>query len=137
MTPRILLADDHAESRRLLRSLLELEFDVVGEAADGDALVAAAWQLLPDVIVTDISMPGVDGIAAAARILQWNPTARIVFVTAYGDSELVERSLADGGMGYVLKRSAGDDLLPAVHAALAGKIYISEAMSACHVQARR
>ena len=135
--PRVLLADDHAETRKLLRSLLELEFDVVGDVGDGEALVRAARELRPDAVVTDIAMPGLDGIAAASRILAEDGTARIVFVTAYGDSELVERGLEDGALGYVLKRAAGDDLLPAVHAALEGRLFISEALSACHVMARR
>src|SRR5688572_3084425 len=102
--PRLLLADDHAESRSLLRSLLESEFDVVGDVPDGYALVSAAARLSPDVIVTDISMPGLDGIAAATAILRGNPAVRIVFVTVHGDPALVERSLSTGALGYVLKR---------------------------------
>lgn len=101
-------------------SLLKVEFDVIADVEDGQALVNAAQQLSPDVIVTDISMPGLDGIAAATLILGRNPAARIVFVTVHDDPSLVERGLAAGGLGYVLKYAAGDELVPAVHAALHG-----------------
>jgi DNA-binding NarL/FixJ family response regulator len=123
--PRLLLADDHAESRTLLRGLLESDFDVVGDVPDGYALVSAAARLSPDVIVTDISMPGLDGIAAATAILRGNPTVRIVFVTVHGDPALVERSLSTGAQGYVLKRAAGDELIPAVYSALRGERHVS------------
>ncbi len=123
--PHLLLADDHLEVRKLLRSLLETEFEVVAEVEDGLALVRAAEREAPDVIVTDISMPGMDGIAAARAILSRNPAARIVFVTAHAEEMLMERGLAAGALGYVLKFAAGDELVPAVHAALLGERYIS------------
>ena len=123
--PRLLLADDHAGTRNLLRLLLEPEFDVVADVADGQALVTAARQLSPDVIVTDISMPGLDGITAAAAILCRNPAARIVLITVYSDTSLLKRGLSSGALGYVLKARAGDELVPAVHAALRGERYTS------------
>ena len=124
--PRLLLADDHRETRELLRSLLQPEFDVIADVQDGSALVSAAEQLSPDVIVTDISMPGLDGFAAATAILRRNPAARIVFVTVHGDRTLVERGLATGALGFVLKLEAGDELVPAVHAALRGERQVSQ-----------
>ena len=126
--PRLLLADDHAETRELLRSLLQPEFDVIADVEDGSALVSAAELLLPDVIVTDISMPGLDGLAAATAILQNNPAARIVFVTVHGDRILVERGLATGALGFVLKLEAGDELIPAVHAAVRGERQVSRVL---------
>lgn len=123
--PRLLLADDHRETRRLLRGLLQPEFDVLTEVEDGLALVSAARRLSPDVIVTDISMPGLDGIAAATLILRRNPAARIVFVSAHRDPVLVERGVATGALGYVLKDVAGDELVPAVHAAMRGECHVS------------
>ena len=123
--PRLLLADDHAKTRELLCDLLEPDFDVVAQVQDGLALVRVAEQLSPDVIVTDISMPGLDGIAAAAAILGRNPKARIVFVTVNSDVSLVKCGLATGALGYVLKLAAGDDLVPAVRAALRGERHIS------------
>ena len=119
--PRVLLADDHADTRSLLRSLLEDEFDVIADVQDGYALVKAAAQLLPDVIVSDISMPGLDGFMAAATILVENPAARIILVTVHSDQTMVERGLAAGALGYVLKHVAGDELVPTVHAALRGE----------------
>ena len=123
--PRLLLADDHAGTRNLLRLLLESEFNVVADVADGQALVTAARRLSPDVIVTDIAMPGMDGITAAAAIRCMNPSARIVLITVYSDTSLLERGLSSGAMGYVLKGRAGDELVPAVRAALRGERYTS------------
>jgi DNA-binding NarL/FixJ family response regulator len=127
--PRLLIAEDHVETAELLRTLLQVEFDVIAHVQDGLALVAAADRLSPDVIVSDISMPGMDGIAAAAMILLRDPKARIVVVTVHGDSCLVKRVLATGALGYVLKVAAGDDLIPAVHAALRGERLVSEALN--------
>jgi len=125
--PRVLLADDHAGNTDLLCRLLQPEFDVVASVQDGNALISAAEALSPDVIVTDISMPGVDGISAAMVILRQNPAARIVFVTVHRDICLMERGLEAGALGYVLKLDAGDDLLPAVRAALRGERHVSRA----------
>ena len=127
--PRLLLADDHPGTRNLLRSLLESEFHVVADVADGQALITAARRLSPDVIVTDISMPGVDGITATTTILLRDPTARIVLVTVHSDTSLIDRALSSGALGYVLKGTAGDELLPAVHAALRGERYASRTLA--------
>jgi DNA-binding NarL/FixJ family response regulator len=122
---RVLLADDHLAVAEGLRTLLEPEFDVIATVGDGNALVAAAAALTPEVIVTDIAMPGLDGIAAAGEILRRHPGARIVFVTVHNDAELVQKGLATGALGYVLKLTAGEELVPAVHAALRGQQYVS------------
>jgi DNA-binding NarL/FixJ family response regulator len=128
LRPRLMLADDHTETRRLLRALLTPEFDVVGDVADGRALVNLTGQLAPDVVVTDIAMPGLDGIDAAVLIHRQHPDIKIVLVTVHGDPTLVERGLAAGALGYVLKRAAGDDLVPAVYAVLDGEPYVSRAI---------
>jgi DNA-binding NarL/FixJ family response regulator len=100
---------------------LQTEFDVVASVGDGRALVEAAGRLSPDAIVTDVSMPGVDGIEAARRILARDPSARVVFVTIHTDPTLIEQGLAVGGLGYVPKVTAGEELVPAVWAALRGE----------------
>ena len=123
--PRVLLAEDHAETAERLRNLLRVDFDVIAWVEDGRALVDATQQLSPDVIVADIAMPGVDGIAATALIRRHDPDARIVLVTVHSESMLVEAGLAAGALGYVLKDTAGDELVPAVHAAFAGRQYVS------------
>jgi DNA-binding NarL/FixJ family response regulator len=122
---RVLLADDHPAVLRDLCDVLQPEFDVIANVGDGYALLAAAEALAPDVIVTDIAMPGLDGIAAASEILRRNPAARIVFVTVHDDSEMVKKGLAIGALGYVLKLMAGEDLVPAIHAALRGERHVS------------
>jgi DNA-binding NarL/FixJ family response regulator len=127
--PRLLLAEDHPETAELLCDLLEPEFDVIAQVHDGLSLVAAAEKLSPDVIVTDISMPGLDGIAAATAILRTNAAARIILVTVHADPLLAERGMTIGAMGYVLKRLAGDELIPAVQSALRGEHYVSRVLN--------
>ena len=124
------MADDHPEIVEDLRAVVEREFEVVATVGDGNALIAAAERLAPDVIVTDIAMPGLNGITAAAEILRRNPAARIVFVTVYSHPVLVQKGLATGALGYVLKLRAGDDLVPAIHAVLGGKCHLSPTLSA-------
>jgi DNA-binding NarL/FixJ family response regulator len=120
----VLLADDHARNVELWRSVLQPEFDVIATVASGEMLVAASAQMAPDVIVTDIVMPGLDGIGAAEQILRRDPGARIVFVSALADEAMVQRGLATGALGYVLKENAGEDLVPAVRAALRGERHV-------------
>ena len=89
--PRVLLAEYNAETAERLRKLLGAEFDVITLVEDGRALVAASARLSPDVIVTDIAMAGIDGIAAAGLIRRHDPNARIVFVTVHAESMFVEK----------------------------------------------
>jgi DNA-binding NarL/FixJ family response regulator len=128
--PRLLLADDHRETAELLRGLLQAEFDVIAQVQDGYALVSAVERLSPDVIVSDISMPGLDGITAAAQIVRRHPAARIVFVTVACDPLLMERGFEAGALGYVMKREASDELLPAVRSALRGERHVSRELHA-------
>src|SRR6476660_9237716 len=94
---KVLLADDHAPIAAHLRAVLEPEFEVVATVGDGQALVNAAETLQPDVIVTDISMPGLDGMEAAGEILRKNSAARILFLTVHNDPALVRRGMMIGG----------------------------------------
>ena len=121
----MLLAEDHAPTMRLWRTLIEPEFEVVGAVTDGESLVDAAERLLPDVIVSDIVMPSMNGIVAAEIILRRLPASRIVFATVHADHMMLRAALAVGAFGYVLKVRAGDDLVPAIRAALRGELYIS------------
>jgi len=126
--PRVLLAEDHASTAARLRKLLSVDFDVVASVANGADLVDAVARLQPDVTVTDIAMPCLDGIEAAAAIRRNDANARIVLVTVHAEAMLLEAGLAAGALGYVLKDTAGDDLVAAVHAALAGQRYVSRAL---------
>lgn len=122
---RILLADDHRKLLELLRGLLEPIFDVVGCVEDGESLVEAAGKLQPDVIITDISMPTLNGIEAAGRLRESGSSARIVFLTAHADPDFVEAALRTGALGYVTKHRINLDLLVAIRQALAGRIFVS------------
>jgi len=134
--PRVLLADDHPIVLEGLRHLLEPGFDIVGEAANGRALVAAARKLRPDVIVADISMPLLNGIEAARQIRKLNRKVKIVFLTMHSDPAYAVAALCAGGSGYVLKRSAAAELLEAIRESLSGRIYVSRSISRDVVQAR-
>ena len=128
--PRVLLAEDHADTAERLGTLLRADFDVIASIEDGDAEVDAAEWFSPDVIVTDIAMAGIDGIAAAVLIRRHDPNARIVFVTVHAESMFVEAGLEAGAPGYVLKESAGDELVAAIQAALCGRQYVSRDLCA-------
>lgn len=119
--PRVVLAEDQAAVLTLLEQLLQHEFDVVATVRDGRALVDAVARVSPDAIVTDISMPFLDGFEAAREILCKNPSARVVFVTVHAEPLWMRRALAVGAVGYVRKVSAGEELVPAVWAALRGE----------------
>jgi DNA-binding NarL/FixJ family response regulator len=121
------LADDHAGTRELLRAFLTPDFDIVADLADGVALITQTDQLAPDVVVTDIAIPGLDGIEATLLIHERQSDVRPVLVTVHRDPTLVERGFAAGASGYVLKRMAGDDLVSAAHAVLDGERYVSRA----------
>ena len=120
-----MLADDHAGTRTLLHTLLTPDFDIVADLADGVTLVRLASQLAPDVVVTDIAMPGLDGFEAVCLIHQRQPDIRIVLVSVDSNHTLIERGFAAGANGYVLKPMAAQDLVPAVHAVLGGERFVS------------
>ena len=126
--PRILLADDHPGVAEALKSLLSSEFELVATVGDGLAMVSAATRLEPDVIVADISMPGLDGLNALAELRKINPHVKVVFTTMYGEASFVSLALEAGAFGFVLKHSAADELIPAVRAALDGKTYLPPAL---------
>jgi DNA-binding NarL/FixJ family response regulator len=125
--PTIVLAEDHPNVAEQLHKLLSSAFDVVAVVGHGEALVKAALKLNPDAVVTDISMPGMDGLRAAQELLQRMPSLAIVFVTVHDDPALARKALAIG-RGYVLKTSAGDELVDAVFAVLDSRRFVSASL---------
>lgn len=124
----VLLADDHAMVRDGLRYLLEAAGDiqVVAMASNGKEAVAEAVRNCPNVVVMDVSMPVMDGIAATKHITELCPQTRIVALSMYHTAEYVERALKAGALGYVLKDSAGSELVAAVRSLYAGERYFSQ-----------
>jgi DNA-binding NarL/FixJ family response regulator len=121
----ILLADDHPRFPEIEERLLESEFEIVGKVGDGQALCEDALRLNPDVIVTDISMPILNGIDAADRLKECGCNSRIVFLTVHSDSDFVRRCLSAGAFGYVLKSRMDSELIPAIRHALEGSVFVS------------
>jgi DNA-binding NarL/FixJ family response regulator len=122
--PRVLLADDYPAIRKATAGLLKPQFDVVGTATDGATLVSEALRLLPDVIVTDITMPVLSGIDAAHQLRESAPSAKIVFLTIHPEEQFMKACMAEGALGYVLKSHMRAHLIPAIQAALVGRTYI-------------
>ncbi len=129
---RILLADDHVTVRHGLRLLIDSQADmkVVSEASDGKEAMRDALALKPDVVVMDISMPGMNGLAATRALKQKQPKVAIVTLTRHGDDAYVQELLRAGVSGYVLKQSAPAELLHAIRAAAAGGQYLDSALTA-------
>ncbi len=123
--PRVLLADDHTVIVDGLRSILEPEFEIVGAVADGRALLAAAETLRPDVIISDISMPLLNGLEAARQIKKSDPRARIIFLTVHPDVTFAQEALQAGASGYLLKNSPAAELITAIQEVLKGRVYLS------------
>ena len=128
--PRVLLADDHLIVAEALKSLLAQEFDLVGVVEDGRALVEAAGKLRPDVIVTDVTMPHLNGIDALIQLRQSGDRVPVVFLTMHRDVSFARRALDAGASGFVLKHSAPAELLSALRAALEGKTYLTPQLAA-------
>lgn len=124
---RILLADDHGVVRKGLRFLLQRsqEMEVVGEAGDGREAIAKAEELNPDVIIMDIAMPHLNGIAATAQIIKRNPKIGVIILSMYSDETYLVRALTAGAKGYLLKDSAENDLIRAVQAVSEGRPFFS------------
>jgi len=127
---RVLLADDHRMMAEGLRRLLDPEFELVGLVEDGRALVEAAARLKPDVIVADIGMPRLNGLDAIPLLKKDNPNARIVVITMHRETAYARRALAAGASGFVMKSSAPGELIAAIHAALAGRTFVTPEIAA-------
>ena len=129
-TSRVVLADDHAGVLAETRSLLENDFQVVSVVRDGSALWQAVLETKPDGVVTDVQMPGLNGIDACREIVKWGLCDAIVVLSMHSDPSLVHRALDAGIRGYVLKEDAGEELIPALCAVLAGGRYLSRGVAA-------
>jgi two-component system response regulator NreC len=125
-TVRILLVDDHAVLRAGLRALLEAEpgFQVVGEAGTGEEGVRLAGQTRPDVVVMDLSMPGMGGLEAVRQIAALDQGARVLVLTMHGEEEHLLPVLEAGGSGYVTKKSADEELIEAIHTVARGDVFL-------------
>ncbi len=136
MSIRIILADDHQLFRQGLRSLLKDEADikVVAEVADGHAAVLQASELKPDVVIMDITMPGLNGIEATQRIASQIPDTKVIALSVHSDARFIEGMLKAGASGYLLKDCASDELIKAIRVVVGGHVYLSPAISDSVVQ---
>jgi two-component system response regulator NreC len=131
MRIKVLLADDHMIVRDGLRSLLDRDGDVevIGEAPDGRTAVELTNALAPDVVVMDVGMPVMNGIEATRRIIENKPNAKIIGLSMHSERNFVLRMLKAGASGYLLKDSAFDELVNAIHAVILGHIYLGPGVS--------
>ena len=127
--PRVVVADDHPAMLDTLVRMLSPDFDVVAAVPDGLSAVTEAERLVPDLLVLDLAMPGLNGLAAATRLKERGSTAKVVFVTNMRDREFVQESLGLGDVGFVVKDRLVADLVPAVRSVLAGQTFVSPSVS--------
>ncbi len=123
---RVLIVDDHAVVRRGLRAFLESEEDiqVVGEAADGVEAVEKAQELLPDVVLMDLVMPGIDGVTATGQVVRASPDSRVLVLTSFGEEDKVFPSIKAGATGYLLKDVPAEGLVRAIRSVANGELLL-------------
>jgi NarL family two-component system response regulator LiaR len=124
---RVLIADDHAVVRQGLRTYLELQDDVevVAEAGDGEAAVAEAERLAPDIVLLDLAMPRLDGVGALRELRERAPAARVIVLTSFGEDDRLFAALRAGAAGFLLKDTQPSDLVRAIRTAHAGQSPLS------------
>ncbi|MDX1405081.1 MAG: response regulator transcription factor [Woeseiaceae bacterium] len=132
---KVLLADDHRIVAEGLRRLLASEFEVVDAVETGEQLLEAARKLRPDVIVTDISMPRISGLDALARLKRDDPNIKVVLLTMHQNVAYAREALQGGALGFVLKHSAVEELVFAIRAAMAGRVFVSPEIAGAVFQA--
>jgi len=132
LTTRVIIADDHGIMREGLRSLFDKlpDVEVVGDAEDGRGAVALATELVPDLVVMDVGMPGLNGIDACRQIIEQMPDTRVLALSMHSDARFVTRMLEAGASGYLVKSSLFEQLADAVKAVAAGEVYISPQLGA-------
>lgn len=128
---KVLIADDHAVLRAGLRMLLDAQPDihVIGEAGSGAELLGLATTLKPDLVLLDLSMPGLDGLEALPLLRKTAPEARIMVLTMHDDESYLRQALREGASGYVLKKAADSELISAIRAVMRGEVYIHAALT--------
>lgn len=131
MAVRIVIADDHGVLRAGLAALLATEpgFEVVGEAASGDAAVRIVLERRPDVVLLDVSMPGIDGLDATRLIKEKLPKTRVLILTMHEESALVRKAILGGASGYIVKRAMDSELINAIHAVVRDELYVHPALT--------
>ena len=127
--PRVLLADDHRMMAEGLKALLHDEFELVGIVEDGRAMIEAAEKLRPDVIVADVTMPNLNGFEALNQLRKTHPNIKVVFLTMHQNAAYARRALEAGASGFVVKHSASEELVVAIHAALKAKTFITPSLT--------
>ncbi len=131
MAIRLLLADDHRMLREgLRRSLVEEGFEVVGEAGDGEEACDLVDELLPDVVLMDVTMPNMDGVEAVKRIHEAHPEVRVVMLTMHADAEVVAEAIRNGASGYLVKDCSTDEIAEAIRLAASGETAVSPQLAA-------
>ena len=121
----VLLADDHIMMLRWLRDVLLLDFEVVGIATDGSSVINEAKTLRPDVVVLDMYMPVMDGLAICDQLMKETPAPRIVFLTVNEDGTSAQDAIRRGAVGYVVKKDAVEELADCLRAVTGGRVYVS------------
>jgi len=129
MKRRILLGDDHPFLIEGLHRLLENRFEVVGSAADGKTLLELALKLRPDLVITDLSMPVMNGLEVTRRLREAGSKAKIIFLTMHSDVDLVLEAFRMGASGYVLKSSALEDLVAAIRSVSEGRLFLTNSLA--------
>ena len=127
--PTVLIADDHTIVAEGLVKLLNERFDVVATVADGAALVEAAERLRPDIIITDLNMPSVGGLEAMARLKKRGATSKFVVLTMQREASIAAQAMRAGASAFLLKASAGEELMDAIDEVLNGRTYLSPAVT--------
>lgn len=125
MRPRVLLADDHVMVAEGLGRLIDDVAELVGKVGDGTQLLRAARELRPDIIVSDITMPGMSGIEAMCQLREEGIDARFIFLTVHAEGQLAAEAMRCGASGYLLKHAAGEELLDAIRCAMDGRSYVT------------
>lgn len=127
--PRVLLADDHSLVLEGLAKLVMEDCDLVGKVEDGRALIQAAQQLEPDVIVLDISMPKLNGLEAGRQLKKLLPSIKLIYLTMHADPVYAREAFQIGASGFLLKRSAASELMQAIHAVMKGQCFVTPAIA--------